>query len=42
MLELDIGANVTATQGRLAFKNGLKRDMTKEEVAYYYLQLQGS
>lgn len=41
MLELKIGENAMATQGRLAFKNGVKRDMAKEEVAYFYTLLDG-
>lgn len=41
MLELDMGANATVTKGRLTFKNGVKRAMTKEEVAYYYALLDG-
>lgn len=41
LLELDIGADATATTGRLQFKSGVKRDMTKEEVAFYYTQLEG-
>lgn len=41
MLELKIGANAMATQGRIEFKNGVKRDMTKEEVTYFYVQLDG-
>lgn len=41
MLELKIGANAMATQGRLEFKNGVKRDMSKEEVAYFYTRLDG-
>jgi hypothetical protein len=40
-LELDIGTNATATRGRLTFKDGVKRDMTKEEVTFYYSSLKG-
>jgi len=42
LLELDIGADFKATKGHLSFKNGVKRDMTKEEVAFYYGQLEGA
>ena len=41
MLVLDIDANAKATQGHLTFKNGVKRDMIKEEVTYYYELLEG-
>ncbi len=41
LLVLDIDANTKATQGHLTFKSGVKRDMTKEEVAFYYTQLEG-
>jgi hypothetical protein len=41
MLELKIGANAMATQGRFEFKDGLKRDMSKEEIAYFYTRLDG-
>jgi len=41
MLDLKIGANAMATQGRIEFKNGVKRDMTQEEVAYFYARLDG-
>ncbi len=41
LLELKIGANAMATQGRFEFKDGVKRDMSKEEVAYFYTRLDG-
>jgi len=41
MIELKIGANAMPTQGRIEFKNGVKRDMTKEEIAYFYARLDG-
>ena len=39
VLEIGVQANTTATQGHLTFKDGVKRDMTKEEVAFYYTSL---
>ena len=41
VLELDIGTNAIATRGRLKYQDGVKRDMTKEEVAFYYSSLKG-
>ena len=41
VLEISVQANTTATQGHLTFKDGVKRDMTKEEVAFYYTSLDG-
>jgi hypothetical protein len=41
MLVLDIDANTRATQGHLTFKDGVKREMIKEEVTYYYELLEG-
>ncbi len=41
LLELDLGADGFANQGRLTFKDGIKRDMSKEEVAFYYALLDG-
>jgi len=41
LLELGMVGNTTATQGHLTFKDGVKRDMTKGEVEYYYTVLKG-
>ena len=32
---------VTENDGRIEFKNGVKRDMSKEEIAYFYARLDG-
>ena len=39
MLEIDLGSNAKATHGRIEYKDGVKRDMSKEEVHYYYYEL---
>jgi hypothetical protein len=39
MFDFRLGANAEATQGRIEYKDGAKRDMTKEEIYYYYHQL---
>ncbi len=41
VLELDIGTNAIATRGRLKYQDGVNRDMTNEEVAFYYSSLKG-
>ena len=40
-LEFDIGVNASAKQGHVTLKDGTKRDMPKEEAAFYYEQLDG-
>jgi hypothetical protein len=39
MLEIDLGDNAKATRGRIEYRDGVKRDMSKEEVYYYYCEL---
>jgi hypothetical protein len=41
LLVLDIDANAKATQGHLTFNSGARREMSKEEVAYFYALLEG-
>ncbi len=39
IFEFQLGANAKATQGRIEYKDGAKRDMSKEEVYYYFREL---